>query len=316
MTTSGGSAGGGTGRTGAILALVFASLFWAGNYTVGETAVKTVDPLSLGFIRWAPAAIVLVILAQLIERPRWRTVLRKLPWLALLGVLGMVGFGVGLYEGLQYTTAVSASLIGSAAPVLITVAAAIALRERPGWRAWLGLAVATAGVVLVISRGSLDALLALRFNVGDLWVIAATVSWTAYTVLSRRRIGLTPLTSTAVQAVVATVVIGLIVAFTGLHLPGDAATWGSVAFIVLFPSVGSYLLWNTALRRVPAAVAGISLNLIPVFTVLIALAIGHPVSLAQWIGGAVVLTGVLLVTLPRRRDVRPDAEPSTALRNP
>ncbi len=217
--------GRGSGRGGAIIAIVLATVFWAGNYTVGETAVRSVDPLSLSLLRWAPAAVILLVLAQVIERPRWRVVLRQLPWLTLLAVLGMIGFVVGLYEGLQTTTAVSASLVSSAAPVLITVTATLALRERPSWRAWLGLLVATGGVVLVVSRGSFDSLAGLQFSIGDLWVIGATICWTAYTVLGRRPTGLTPLTSTAVQAAAAAVILGVIVAFTGSELPQDPATW-------------------------------------------------------------------------------------------
>lgn len=295
------------GRLAATSALTATTLFWALHYVIGALAVQSLDPFSLAFLRWALAAVLLLAIAQLAERPDWRLVLPRIPRLALLGTLGMLGFALFLYLGLRSTTPVSASLVGSVGPVLIAVAAALLLRERPGWRRWLGLAVALAGVLLVISRGSVEAVIGLRFDGGDLWIVAGTVCFAAYTVLSRRPDGVPPLTSTAVQASASAVILGVVVAFTGLRLPEDGPTWGALAFIVVFPSVGSYILWNFGLRRLPAAAAGIFLNLIAVFTVLIEVVIGGAVTLAEAIGGLVVLAGVLLATLPgRQRDAAAD----------
>jgi drug/metabolite transporter (DMT)-like permease len=290
-----------------VAALVAATLFWAGNYVLAAEAVQTVDPWSLSLLRWAPAAIILLVCAVSIERPDWRLVLRHLPRLAIMGLLGMIGFGAILYVGLRTTTAVSASLIGSIAPVLIAITAAIVLKERTGWRTFAGLPIALAGVVLVISKGSVEAFTHLRITEGDLWVLLATACWAVYTVLGRKPLGIPPLTSTGVQAAVVTVILIPIVAVNGLTLPTTPAVWGIVAFIAVFPSVGSYLLWNIALRTFPAANAGIFLNLIPVFTVIIALAIGKSIVWAEGVGGLLVLAGVLLATIPTRRRVASSA---------
>ncbi len=289
---------------GAAGALTGAALFWAANYVVAGLVIGALDPYSLAFLRWGFAAIILLVLAQLLERPDWRLVLRRLPRLVLLSSLGMVSFALFLYIGLQTTTPVSASLVSSMGPVLIAITATIVLRERPGPRQWGGLALALVGVLLVISRGSLETILGRGLAVGDLWVVVATIAWTAYTVLSRRPIGLPPLTSTAVQAGAAAVILGVIVAFTGLALPADAATWGGLAVIVVLSSALAYLCWNLGLIRVPAAVAGIFLNLIPVFTVVMELLIGSVVTWAEWFGGALVLGGVLLATLQLQRRSR------------
>ncbi|MBO9578640.1 MAG: DMT family transporter [Microbacteriaceae bacterium] len=290
----------GTSRWSAFAALVGAPLFWAGNYVVAGEAIAETDPWTLSLLRWAGAAVILLIAAQLIERPDWRNVLRRLPRLAIMGAFGMIGFGALLYLGLETTTAVNASLVGGIGPVLIAAAAAVVLRERLGWRVVLGLAIALLGVLLVVSHGSLDALLGLRFEQGDLWIVAATAAWTVYTILGRKQIGIPPLTSVGVQAAAVGVLLVPVVAVTGWHAPQSMAAWWGVGFIVLFPSVGSYLLWNFAVRRAPAAIAGLFLNLIPVFTVVIALLMGKAVSWPQAVGGVVVLAGVLLATLPTR----------------
>ena len=285
------------GQGVAIAALIAATLFWAGNYVVGEIAVASIDPLSLSFLRWVIAAPVLLVVAAVLERPDWRAVLRALPRLAILGSLGMIGFVLPLYIALQTTTAVSASIIGAICPVLIAVTAAMMLRERLSPRIVIGLALGLAGVVLVVSKGSIEAVLALDFNVGDLWVLLALVCWTAYTVYGRRFSEIPPVTSVGVQAAAVSVILLPFTLIGGLHVPSGSGEWGSVLFIALFPSIGSYLLWNVALRRMPAGSVGIWLNLIPVFVVLIAVVLGGVFTPGDIIGGVLVLAGVLLGTI-------------------
>ena len=297
-------------RGPAILALVAATLFWAGNYTVGAAAVQSIDPISLTFLRWVFAAPVLLALAAIIERPDWRAAVRALPRLAGLGALGMIGFVAPLYEALRHTTAVSASVISAICPVLIAVVAAIALRERPTSRMIAGLAIGLVGVLVVVSKGSIAALTSLDLNIGDLWVLIAVLCWTAYTVLGRRVNTVPPITSVGLQAASVTILLTPVVAVLGLQVPADGPTWGAVAFIVVLPSIGSYLLWNMALRRIPAASAGITLNLIPVFVVVIAVAFGGAITVADLIGGVLVLGGVLLASWRRQLPAKLAAQPA------
>lgn len=291
----------GRSRALAVAAIAGTTLSWAGIYIIGDVVVETVDPISLTLLRWAPAAIVLLVLAQIIERPNWRAVFRQWPKLLLLGCLGMVAFSTLLLEGLRHTTPVSGSIIGAAAPVLIAIAAAVVLRQRIGWRMIVGLAVSVIGVVIVVTEGSWDTLLTVGVNPGDLWIILATVCWTVYTILGRLQADIPVITSTAVQALFAAVVLGIMVAFTGLHLPQDALTWGGVAYISLVGSALAFYFWTYALRTLPPAVAGILLNLNPFFTVCLALIVGGAISGWEIGGGLVIIAGVVLGTLPGRR---------------
>ena len=93
---------------------------------------------------------------------------------------------------------------------------------------------------------------------------------------------------------------------SGLSWPRRTEAVLSVLFIAVFPSIDSYLLWNTALRAVPASRAGVFLNLITVFTVTISLAAGQSLSLIQLGGGILVFAGIALVA-PRRVRTLPGA---------
>lgn len=296
------------GRHGLALAfLVGASLFWAINVVLGELVVRSIDPISLSFLRWAAAAIPLVVIAQLVERPDWRAVLRHWPALTVMGLIGLLGYALLLYEALRHTTAINAALISAVNPALIAVVAALALGERLSWRRMLGLLISLVGVALVVTKGSLEIVLGLRFNLGDLIVLGTVLAWTLYTVAVRHRsTGLRPMAMLAGQAVLGTVAFAPVAIASGIQLPPTPDAWTGLAVIVLLPSVGSYLLWNLALRDVTATTAGISLNLLPVFTVAISLILGAVMVPAEGLGGLLTLAGVLLASLERRR---PAAQP-------
>ena len=79
-----------------------------------------------------------------------------------------------------------------------------------------------------------------------------------------------------------------------MRLPETPAEAWSLAYIVVFPSLGAYLLWNLALKTTPPGTAGNYLNLIVVFTAVITVALGTPLTLVQIVGGLLVIAGVLL----------------------
>jgi len=277
------------------VSLLAATLFWAGNYVVGAAAVTALDPLSLVFLRWALAAIPLLIVAQVVERPDWRVLLRAWPWLLAQSATGLLAYTVLLYSALQFTDAFNASLINAFNPALISIAAVVFLRERLGASGVVGIVLALVGVLIILSRGSLDSMLGGGFGLGDLLMVGAIVAWTAYTILGRRGPRLPAISSTAVQAVVAALVLSPVVLISGgPTLPSTPEIWWALGFIVVFPSVLSYLLWNRALTVIPPARAGVFLNLITVFTALLTLLAGHPFTAAQLIGGVIVLGGVAL----------------------
>lgn len=278
-----------------VLLLALAALFWAGNYIVGEQVVRTVDPLSMTWLRWAPAVVPLLVLAHLVERPDWRGVLARWRTLLVVGVVGAAGYPLLLYLALRHTSAVNASLINAVNPASIVVAAVLLRQARAGPRTWAGVGLGLLGVLLVLTDGDLARLLQLRFNTGDLVMLAAVVVWTAYT-LAGQRLRLPPLASTAVQVLLVVLVLTPFVLVAGLDVPSDAPTWWGMAFIVVFPSIGSYLCWNHAVPRVSPGTAGTSMNLVTVFVVLIAAVLGQPPTVVQVVGGTLVIVGVVLAT--------------------
>ncbi|MHC6595086.1 DMT family transporter [Arthrobacter sp. C152] len=300
-------------RTVAVLSLLGATLFWAGNYVVGAGAVQDIDPLSLVFLRWSLAVVPLLVIAQLVERPSWRSVFAALPWLAALSVFGLLGYNLLLYFALEHTGAFSASLINAFNPALITLAAAVFLRERLTVTAAAGVLAALAGVLIVISGGNIGRLFSTGFGTGEALMAGAIAVWTAYTVTGRLAPKIPPITATAVQAAVAVAVLAPVRAATGgLTLPSTGSALASLLFIAVFPSVLSYLLWNRALTVLPAGGAGVFLNLITVFTAVLTMLGGQVHTAAQIVGGAIVIGGVVLANARSfRRRSQPQEGPGT-----
>lgn len=273
--------------------------------------MQTMQPLQLTFWRWALAAVPLLVLAQLVEKPDWRAVLRHWPVLLLLSCLGMSAYTLLLYSALGHTSALNASLVTAANPALITVLAVLLLRDRPRPLGWAGIALGLCGVLLVLTGGDLQRLLTFSINAGELQIVAAITVWGFYTITARR-LSVPAITSTAVQVAMAAVVLVPLAVGTGAGLPATASEGWSLAYIVLFPSLGSYLLWNLALKRTTAANAGNYLNLIAVFTAIITVVLGQPVTVPQVFGGILVISGVLLTSTGGTAPQRPRSSKSTS----
>ena len=277
----------------ASLYLVLATLFWSGNFIVAQTAVASMTPLDLTFWRWTLAAVPLVLLAHFVEKPDWRAVLRRWPVLLLLSVLGMSGYTLLLYGALGHTSAMNASLITAANPALIVVLAMVLTGERTTRRGWFGIILGLLGVLLVLTRGELQRVVSLSLNIGEVMMIGAIFVWGCYTIIARR-LDVPAITATATQVVIAGVTLAPFAIAADVRLPETPAEAWSLAYIVVFPSLGAYLLWNLALKTTAPGTAGNYLNLIVVFTAVITVVLGMPLTIVQIAGGVLVIAGVLL----------------------
>ncbi|SFT37627.1 DMT family transporter [Arthrobacter sp. ov118] len=286
--------------------LVLATLFWSGNFVVGQAAVASMTPLELTFWRWTLAAVPLLLLAHFFEKPDWRAVLRRWPALLLLSVLGMSAYTLLLYGALGYTSAMNASLITAANPALIVVMAIVLLGEKTTRLGWLGIGLGLLGVLLVLTRGELHRVFSLSINTGELMMIGAIVIWGLYTIIGRR-LDVPATAATALQVVIATVTLAPFALAMHVQFPDTPAEGWSLAYIALFPSLGAFLFWNLALKTTPSGTAGNYLNLMVVFTAIITVALGTPLTLAQMAGGLMVIGGVLLTGIKGRPRPAPPA---------
>ncbi len=286
--------------------LVFATLFWAGNFVVGGPLVEVLPPFGLNLVRWCIALCVLVPLTLLREGTAFvRPAARLWPSLLVMAVTGVLLFNSLVYLALSETTSVNAALINGATPILALFVAAALGDGRPTGRGLLGSFVCLLGVAWVVSRGSLETLANLSPNRGDLLMLVAAFCWALYTVLGGRVTRtLSPLAATTVSVVLAfplLIITGGYELATREHGEIIPAVLAGFLYIGIVAGVAAFLSWTAGIGRLGAARGAIFLNLIPLFTAAIAVsALGERLVTAQILGGLLVLLGVSLVSYRRR----------------
>jgi len=301
-------------RRRAVTALIAAGLLWGTTVPLSKLALGWLPPGWLTVVRFGLAAAVLV--------PAARRQLRgafTLPVLAS-GAAGYGGSVVIQNAGITRTSVSHAALLIGAAPVLVAVVAALWHRTVARPVAWAGFAVSLAGVGLITGGGGGGATAA-----GDGLVLASVLLSATFTVAQARLLrGRDPIAVTAVQFLgAALAAVPFSVATEGMPTAPTAA--GTVLAAVGLAAGGTLLpftLFAYAQSRVSAEVAGAFLNLEPLVGAAAGVAVfGDPAGLRQLTGGAAILAGIALSSLPllgagrrrparatpRRRDERPQA---------
>lgn len=280
--------------------LVMVAFFWAGAFHTGRDAVQYASPFLTATLRFGLAAILLLIILGIRETIRWETLRKHWKGLVLLGLTGVFGYNAFFFVGLQSTSAVNGALVIAMNPVVTLLFSALVLREKIGWAQILGFFFSASGVLLVISNGSWDAIRHIQFQQGDLLLLGAVVCWVAYSILGKRVMQhVTPLAATAWSTVIGAVALA---AFTltqngfGQIMTVSLRVWADWIYMAVFATVLGFLWWNQGVKRAGAARAAVFINLVPIFTMLISVAIGQPIGWVHGAAAVLVISGVLLAT--------------------
>lgn len=285
--------------------LLAVMLLWASNVVVGRFVAGSWSPYALSLWRWAAAFVALLPLGAV---PLWRhrALLRRHAGLILLlGTLSVGLFPTLLFVALNYTSAINVALINSTTPIAILLLTRLLLGAPMAPRVVLGVGLGLAGAAIVIVRGDPAALLALRFNLGDLLQLGAVLCWALYSVLMQRH----PLKLPPLAFQLAMVAVGLpllaavcaIVPLAGATVPRHLPDVGLILFLAIFVSIGSTVLWNLSVGAVGARVASFFNYLTPPLVALMSVIfLDEELRPFHAVGFVVVIAGVLLATLASR----------------
>lgn len=277
--------------------LILCVLFWAGNYIFGSLVVTELTPVGLTFTRWLFASILLLMIAQKMEKPDWKEVLKQWPKILGLSLFGIIGYNLFLYYALYYTSPLNASLVNSFNPGLIAIASAVYLREKISKYHVLGIVISFLGVFIVLTKGNLIKAFEINYNIGDLLILAAVIMWTVYSMIGKKLTTVPPITSTAVSGMLSAFLLLPVAIYQDIDYANiSTLSLVGLIYIILFPSLCSFVFWNIGVREIGAAKAGIFMNLNPVFTAAISWAMGQQITMVQLIGGLLVFAGVYITT--------------------
>jgi drug/metabolite transporter (DMT)-like permease len=278
-----------------VFILLLTSCLWGGNFVFSKFLVEHASPMTLTLLRWI---IAIVLLLPIVWKKEKNFRIRKdaiLP-LFLMGLMGVVLFNIFQFLALARTSATNVGLISTLNPISIAVSSALFFHEKLKLSQILAMMVSLFGVLVVLSKGDMNQLISLHFNLGDLWMVVAVMIWGLYSVCGKWAMQkVSPLLATFYSGVFGVLTV-LPFNITHLHINNVNTSFVSaILYTGVISTVVCMLLWNIGVQKMGATNAGIFLNFNPIFTAILAfLILKEKLTWAELIGSVIVITGCFL----------------------
>ncbi|RWE26020.1 MAG: DMT family transporter [Mesorhizobium sp.] len=289
----------------AYLFLFLTTLLWGGNSVAGKLAVGHVSPMTLVFLRWVMAVMILLPIGWRALREDWPQVRRHWLLLAGLGACGFTFFNVIFYTALNYTTAINVSIEQAAIPIVIIIANFALFRLRVRHLQIVGVALTIMGVALTASHGDLAQLLKLGLNYGDAIMLVAVLCYSLYSVGLRLKPAIrwqSLILALSLAALLTSLPFFVWEVAAGRAIVPDARGWAIAAYTALGASVVSQIFYIRGNELIGANRAGLFINLVPIFgTLLSVLIVGEKFQLYQGLALVLVLGGIALAEYSGRK---------------
>jgi drug/metabolite transporter (DMT)-like permease len=280
-------------------------------FVVVKIGVTEMPPWTFCFWRALISMLILVPLVSTHHRDMLELVRRRWWEAAFIGAIGL-GLAQGIvFTALSLTSAINVGIVFALVPMVTMLLARLVLGEpMNGWQG-LGMAIAFAGIVVICVHGSLAILLGLKIGIGDLVALGATGLFAGYTVLLKRaKFDLPPLPLLVILLAfgsLAALPFSLWEIAHGEHEHLARTGYLSLAYTAVIGGAFMYFLYNWSIGVLGAARAGTLVYSQMLFATFFAwLILGEAIEWYHYLGGGLVIVGVLLVTL-----LRPAPQPAT-----
>tara|TARA_Y100000748_G_scaffold119038_1_gene99884 strand:- start:598 stop:1488 length:891 start_codon:yes stop_codon:yes gene_type:complete len=286
----------------AAIFLCFASLFWSGNFVIGRLSSleNIVSPLSLAFYRWVIAFLILTPFC-LQKAVKELPLLKKQPGMIFLIILtGPTLFNTLVYLGLTATTVINSLLIISTTPMLIILLNKLLYKAQTNIFQMIGIFISLIGVCYVIAKGSFQNIFDSEFYFGDLFILLAVTSWALYSIfLKKNETGVSGF-SFLYLSFVFTVILLFPVYLYDIFIQDnfiniDQKTLLVIGYTGIFPSIISYMCWNTGVALIGPNKSGPFLHLMPIFGGILAfLVFRETLEIYHYAGILSVIIGIII----------------------
>lgn len=285
--------------TKGVLFALFATMLWSVNMVIASGLKGHIPPVGLAFWRWTVAYIVLAPFAIKSTIKSFKIVKKHIRYLCITAVLGITVFNTLIYFAGKTTSAVNLSLIAISIPLFIVVLSRIIFKEKVSNIKIVGIATIITGVLVLISKGSLQAILHINFTIGDLLMLVACLFFAYYTILVRQK----PEELTSKVFLFSVFFIGTIVLlpfymYEHIYYQKvifDTKTVLVTAYVGICASLISYYLWNEAIRLIGTSKTALIYYLIPVFSGILAyFFLNQAILPTQIISMAIIILGLFI----------------------
>lgn len=287
----------------AYLILFIAPALFTTNVIFGRQLLS-VEPFTLAFIRWGITSLVLLALCKNQWGTLYQTYSQNRALSYFCGFLAFWICGGMVYYALHYTSATNGILIYTTPPILILAIEAIWRGRSITIREILGITIALAGAIIIISSGSINTLYSLQFNTGDLIFVLAAIAWAIYSVLLKAEhySGLGTLPLLALLSLCGTITLAPFAAYEMLFIgefPTTSREWMLISGIILVSSIGAFLSFQYGIKMLGASIAGIFMYLLAPWGLFFAwFFLGETMEQFHIKGTVLILSGIILATLP------------------
>jgi drug/metabolite transporter (DMT)-like permease len=282
------------------LLLSITTMCWAGNAIVGRLAAGHIPPVTLSFLRWSLAFLILLPFAWKHLVRDWSAIRSRLGVMVIISVTGIGAFNTLQYWALEYTQALNTLLLQSAGPLVVAVWSLLLLGVRLTLAQAAGVVVSLIGVLVILLHGDLSTLSSIEFNKGDLIFIVALIIFGFYSVMTLKRPAIHALSFAAFTfGVGALCLVPLLIweLATRPVMALNTANLLSLFYVAVFPSTLAYLCFNRGVQLIGANRAAPFFHMVPLFGSVMAMVfLGERPQLFHFIGFALVLSGVFVAS--------------------
>src|SRR6476469_5844584 len=282
------------------LLLSITALCWAGNAIVGRMAAGHIAPVTLSFLRWSFAFLIILPFAWKHLAKDWAAIRGRLGVMIVLSITGIGAFNTLQYWALEHTQALNTLLLKSAAPLVVPLWSLVILAIGLTAAQAFGVALSMCGVLIILLHGDITTLSNIAFNKGDLIFIVALIIFALYSVLTLKRppmhgLSFLAFTFGAGAACLIPLEIWELSALPVMKLDGPNLL--TLFYVAVFPSTLAYLCFNRGVRLIGANRAAPFFHVVPVFGSIMAMAfLGEHPQAFHFIGFALVLAGVFVAS--------------------
>jgi drug/metabolite transporter (DMT)-like permease len=280
--------------------LAVTALFWAGNAIVGRFAAGHIPPVTLSFLRWSLAFLMILPLAWKHLAHDWEAIRSRLGTMIILSLTGIGVFNTLQYWALEHTLALNTLLLQSSGPLFVAVWSLILLGIRLTLAQLGGVALSLTGVLVILLHGDLTALANIQFNKGDIIFTVALAIFGFYSALSLKcpkmhGLSFAAFTFGCGAACLIPLLIWELLSRPVMQL--DTSNLLVLFYVAVFPSTLAYLCFNRGVQLIGANRAAPVFHLVPAFGSIMAMVfLGERPQLFHFIGFALVLTGVYVAS--------------------
>ena len=284
----------------AIILLIASSFFWSGNFFSGKIAfLSDLAPFKLSFFRWILALLILLpfTYAQIIRDLEYYK--KNILLMTIISILGVTIFNSFTYISLQTTMVINSTLMASVAPVMMIGFSWLIFRTKTTTLQFTGIVLSLLGAFAIVLKGNLNNLYNLYFTAGDLWMLAAVVSWCLYSVLLKKIDSKTSqLANLEVMIIIGVIFIipfYIMESFNSTYLPSTGLDIAIICYVAVFASIVAFFSWNKGVSIIGPNRASLFLHLIPVFSAIWAISfLNEKFAFFHVIGVLFILSGIIL----------------------